>query len=112
MFLINHRWVPPSLAQATTAAIADPTNPLAGGYQVDGDVHEWVARINAFVAEEVRDYRNRTTEYLQSLATTGGEIWEVKGGYSHPQPGSRLLQYGTLCVLCGVFCCFEYSISS
>ncbi len=51
--------------------------------------------MNAFVAEEIRDYRNRTVEYLQSLSTTSGEIWEAKGGYSHPQPGSRLVQYGT-----------------
>lgn len=94
IFLCLHRWVPPTLAQATSAATTDPTNPLAGGYQVV-DLHEWVARMNAFVAEEIRDYRNRTVEYLKSLTTTSGEIWEVKGGYSHPQPGSRLVQYGT-----------------
>lgn len=68
-------------------------------------VDEWIAGLNAFVAAEMADYRQRTEEYLRSLGADHpgqavDKIWESVGGYAHPQPGSRLLQYGKQGRLC------------
>jgi hypothetical protein len=80
-------------------------------------VAEWIAGLNNFAAAEITDYKRNTEAFLQSLhsgsdahinrtdSNAGGEgntglgnaierIWETAGGYSHPQPGSRLVQYG------------------
>jgi hypothetical protein len=80
-------------------------------------VAEWVEGLNNFATAEITDYKRNTEAFLQSLcnggdahtnstdSNAGGEgntgpgnaierIWETAGGYSHPQPGSRLVQYG------------------
>jgi hypothetical protein len=121
------------------------------GFTHTSDVDEWVARINAFVKQEVEDYRQNAEDFIGELfvhyqpeeeeeeeegeeeadgekgqqnkragaaASSPGaptfsaanlaavkqeikeavqaSIWEGFGGYWHPQPGSRLLQYGTI----------------
>lgn len=79
----------------------DPARPLAAG-RIVSDLHEWVRQMNAFVASELADYRHRTTAFLDALSADSGDqeqsqgIWETKGGYHHPQPGSRLIQYGAI----------------
>jgi hypothetical protein len=83
-------------------------------------VAEWIDGLNNFAAAEITDYKRNTEAFLQSLCNGGdahtnsagssasGEgntrlgsdvpaierIWETAGGYNHPQPGSRLVQYG------------------
>ena len=79
-------------------------------------IDEWIAALNHFVREEIRDYVTNTESFLSTLdsvrstdPTADGHgrnderndernaaesIWEAVGGYDHPQPGSRLLQYG------------------
>jgi hypothetical protein len=79
-----------------------------------------VEGLNKFATAEITDYKRNTEAFLQSLcngsdahsssggSSAGGDgntragedapaierIWETAGGYSHPQPGSRLVQYG------------------
>ncbi|RYY83373.1 hypothetical protein EON63_11370 [archaeon] len=55
---------------------------------------------------QIEDYFSHTTSYLRplhppspshslpSFSINQGGLWEEGGGYEHPQPGSRLLQYG------------------
>ena len=79
--------------------------------------------MNAFVQSEISDYRANIHTFLNTLISpldanshivhTGSDqisphvdvnchvlpsgidqIWDITGGYDHPQPGSRLLQYG------------------
>lgn len=80
--------------------------------------------MNAFVQSEISDYRANIHTFLNTLNSpldanshvlhtgsdqissptdvnshvlpSGGidQIWDIAGGYDHPQPGSRLLQYG------------------
>jgi hypothetical protein len=83
-------------------------------------VAEWIDGLNNFAAAEITDYKRNTEAFLQSLycggdahtnsdgSSASGEgntrsasdvsaierIWETAGGYNHPQPGSRLVQYG------------------
>lgn len=87
---------------------------LAGGHYAD-TVQDWVDGLNAFARAEMADYKANTEAYLRTLAmnTASGasdgivsqagsaadRIWEAVGGYTHPQPGSRLMQYGENSVL-------------
>jgi hypothetical protein len=101
------------------------------GFTHTSDVDEWVSRMNAFVKQEVEDYRQNAEDFIGELfvhyqpeqeeedegeeegvptfstanlaavkqelkEAVQASIWEGCGGYWHPQPGSRLLQYGTI----------------
>eukprot|EP01031_Cornospumella_fuschlensis_P035299 gene35299-42771_t len=80
----NHGWLPPS------------KNRAQGSYE--DDCRAWSERINAFQKQEIEDYISHASSYLEPASSSSaigrGGIWEVGGGYDHPQPGSRLLQYG------------------
>jgi len=93
--------VPPSYKEVANQP-ENPSSPLAAG-RVVSDLHEWVRQMNAFVASELTDYRHRTTAFLDSLSADSADqsqgIWETTGGYHHPQPGSRLIQYGALILI-------------
>ena len=40
----------------------------------------------------------------EDVCRSGGSYWALVGGFDHPQPGSRLLQYGTTFLSCNIFC--------
>jgi len=73
----NMGWVPPSDSSTE-------------GSTVD-NLLDWVAKINSFSRNEALAFAN----YASSYTTTQMDSqWAVVGGYDHPQPGSKLLQYG------------------
>jgi hypothetical protein len=41
----------------------------------------------------MKDYLSSSPGYLRAMDQEPA-LWEIGGGYDHPQPGSRLLQYG------------------
>ena len=59
-----------------------------------GSVKQWVERINAWAQGEIDDYRTNTNKYLELFVHGVSDVWDHKGGYSHPQPGSRLVMSG------------------
>lgn len=74
----NSGWVPASSSSAEE---------VLKGEEVQ-EVVRWCDSINAFARREVDAFISHSAGY------TKGCIWEEGGGYEHPQPGSRLLQYG------------------
>jgi hypothetical protein len=96
------------------------SSPHLRNWRQASTVAEWIEGLNDFATAEITDYKRNTEAFLQSLYSGGdaltnsagssasGEgktgpgmgvpaterIWESAGGYSHPQPGSRLVQYG------------------
>ena len=85
VFLIpDDRWIPPSLSDAV------------GG--LEDDARPWSRTINAFASCEVKHYREQLRSFLDGLQWSSPSgidalIWDPVGGYTHPQPGSRLVQY-------------------
>jgi hypothetical protein len=57
---------------------------------VISDFRQWAEALNSFAKAEVTSFVTGTEQYLQSADP---EPWSWEGGYHHPQPGSRLLQY-------------------
>jgi hypothetical protein len=51
--------------------------------------------------------RAEEADVAASSSDAAGSIWEAVGGYEHPQPGSRLLQYGE-CASC--YTCFAINL--
>lgn len=104
-----YRWLPPSVdsMKCSTTVSASITDPLVGSRRTK-NLSQWVRDINAFVRSELRDYRQRAPAFLNALSQQEErgnaenkapvQIWESAGGYHHPQPASRLLQYGKFLV--------------
>jgi len=83
---VDGRWIPPSPSDAV------------GGLQ--DDARKWSNAINAFASSEVKHYREQLRPFLDELmamSSLSGRVddlvWDPLGGYTHPQPGSRLIQY-------------------
>lgn len=64
---------------------------------------EWTQKINEFAFNEVVSYEKLCQQYLTTLSNLPNDIsqqdlekysWDFMGGYDHPQPGSRLVQFG------------------
>jgi len=82
-------WIPPSR----------DLPPGDSGHHVD-NVATWCEQLEAFRAAEMKDF----VEFSQWLQLSSGQAserrlpftshWSAEGGYNHPTPGSRLLQYG------------------
>eukprot|EP00981_Chlorochromonas_danica_P012288 scaffold4749_cov174-Ochromonas_danica.AAC.3 len=58
---------------------------------------EWVKQLNQFAVEDVQHYTTSCQTYLEAIKK--GEVnintlWDIVGGYSCSQPGSRLVQCG------------------
>lgn len=53
-------------------------------------LQEWIEEINKFAKFEINAY---VTDSDQYIASNPHHFWSQTGGYSHPQPGSRLLNY-------------------
>ena len=83
IILSNNSWIPPSLS----GAVGDWAD----------DARQWTRAINAFALCEVQQYREQLHAFLDRLWTcpsgTYDLNWDALGGYFHPQPGSRLVQY-------------------
>jgi len=77
----NMGWLPPS--------DSSPEGSTAG------NLLDWVAKINSFSRNEALAFANYASSYAKTTTQTQmNSLWSVSGGYDHPQPGSRLLQYG------------------
>jgi hypothetical protein len=53
-------------------------------------LQEWINEINKFAKFEINAY---VTDSDQYIASNPQHLWSQSGGYSHAQPGSRLLNY-------------------
>jgi hypothetical protein len=62
--------------------------------QVITDLDAWIATINEFAQYEARDYAERMCDYIEKFDVATDSCWSRSGGYTHDQPGSRLLHYG------------------
>ncbi len=84
-------WLPPS---ARGPSLMD----AHASFRVcEPELHEWLRRLNAFAAAEVRAWSYAQQSYEARLSEEAGEdagrAWALEGGYSG-RPGENLLMYG------------------
>ena len=60
----------------------------------DRNLEEWVDALNSFKQQETEDYIENIDSYVSTSMRAPSSSWSNVGGYSHPQPGSRLIHYG------------------
>lgn len=64
------------------------------------DLDIWINKYNDYYNSQIIDYKNRYYDYLNMLSSIDPSIhsdlssylWDHKGGYNHPQPGSSACQ--------------------
>ena len=107
----NLGWVPPHRGNARgwyhISEKEDAAEAVASTASEMTPLRLWGDVLNEFAIEEMRRYLAEIEPYVRGCcgrlddATAGssssnveGSYWATGGGYTHPQPGSALLQYG------------------
>jgi hypothetical protein len=100
----NYEWVPPSAKEVTNVTDAG-SNADVGTTAMNRikegklgwyckDIRKWAAAVNAWKDGEILDYKQNYQSYCKVFVHGSSDVWDHEGGYNHPQPGSRLTQYG------------------
>ena len=72
---------------------ADNFGWIAGKQMEPSSLTDYLCELNLFAESELQDYSKNIENFIAGQAGPG-DHWGAKGGYHHPQPGSRLLQFG------------------
>ena len=68
---------------------------VAGQEITKRDLSLFISSLNEFLCDEILDYKKNIEGFVHSMKSCE-EHWGANGGYDHLQPGSRLIQYGTI----------------
>lgn len=94
----NFEWVPPMAETITPgcdhATALDRINDGKLGWLCKGNIRQWAEAVNIWKDSEIADYKKNYPVYSEVFVHGASDVWDYEGGYEHPQPGSRLLQYG------------------
>ena len=58
------------------------------------DLKQWISALNEFKTNEMEDYIRNIEDYISRMEPLPSSSWSHVGGFSHAQPGSRLVHYG------------------